>query len=125
MATGKAIRILKKYILPSIPYLLIFWFCLKLGTAHRWAGGATFGIKLIGMTQTLGPALKIISPGFILSDWLVGAAGAGIIRLIVYFKTKKAQKFRKDKEYGTARWGAYYQLYQIYMDDRRLPHEPV
>jgi type IV secretion system protein VirD4 len=36
----------------------------------------------------------------------IGIAFAGIIKTIIYFKGKNAKKFRKDIEYGSARWGA-------------------
>jgi len=96
---------IRKYVLPNIPYLFILWCCLKLGTAYRLAPGADFGNKLIGTIQTIGPAFQKIAPGLVLSDWLIGIAGAVIIRLIVYYKVKNAKKFRKDVEYGSARWG--------------------
>ena len=38
-------------------------------------------------------------------DWLVGLIGAALVRLVVYVKGKKCQKYRKDVEYGSARWG--------------------
>lgn len=38
-------------------------------------------------------------------DWLVGICGAALIRLIVYLKGKDAKKYRKNVEYGSARWG--------------------
>ena len=96
---------IRKYLIPNIPYLFVLWFFLKLGTAYRMAPGADFGNKLIGMVKTIGPAFDSIAPGLILSDWFVGLAGAVIIRLIVWNKVKKAKKFRKDVEYGSARWG--------------------
>ncbi|PWJ50850.1 VirD4-like conjugal transfer protein, CD1115 family [Faecalicatena contorta] len=96
---------IRKYLIPNFPYLFVLWFFLKLGTAYRMAPGADFGNKLIGMVKTIGPAFESIAPGPILSDWLVGLAGAVIIRLIVWNKVKKAKKFRKDVEYGSARWG--------------------
>ena len=37
---------------------------------------------------------------------VVGLIGAVIIRLVVYVKSKNAKKFRKDVEYGSARWSA-------------------
>ncbi len=116
---------LRKYVLPNLPYLFVLWVCLKLGTAYRMAAGVEFGVKLIGMVLTIGPAFADIAPGLVGFDWLVGIIGTVVIRLIVLYKVRNAKKFRKDVEYGSARWGAYYQLYQIYMDDRRLPHEPV
>ena len=47
---------IKKYVLPNIPYLFILWTCLKLGTAYRLAAGASLPDKLLGITQTIGPA---------------------------------------------------------------------
>ncbi len=38
-------------------------------------------------------------------DWLVGLIGAALVRLVVYVKGKKCQKYRKNVEYGSARWG--------------------
>ena len=96
---------IRRFILPNIPYLFIFWCCLKLGTAYRLAAGAGFGEKLIGMVKTVGPAFQTIAPGLIASDWLIGLAGAVILRLVVFYKIKNAKKFRKDVEYGSARWG--------------------
>ncbi|MEN6314050.1 MAG: type IV secretory system conjugative DNA transfer family protein [Clostridiaceae bacterium] len=96
---------IRQYVLPNIPYLFILWCCLKLGTAYRLAAGTGFGEKLLGMIKTIGPTFETITPGFILSDWLIGLAGAVIIRLVVYYKIKNAKKFRKDVEYGSARWG--------------------
>ena len=96
---------IRRFVLPNIPYLFIFWCCLKLGTAYRLAAGAGFGEKLIGMVKTVGPAFQTIAPGLIASDWLIGLAGAVILRLVVFYKIKNAKKFRKDVEYGSARWG--------------------
>ena len=96
---------IRKYLIPNIPYLFVLWFFLKLGTAYRMAPGADFGNKLIGMVKTIGPVFETIAPGLVLSDWLVGLTGAVIIRLIVWNMVKKSKKFRKDVEYGSARWG--------------------
>jgi len=97
---------IRRYVLPNIPYLFILWVFLKLGTAYRVAAGADFGTKLIGMIETTGPAFGTIAPGLVLSDWLIGIAGAVIIRLVIYYKAKNAKKFRRDVEYGSARWGS-------------------
>ena len=96
---------IRRYVLPNIPYLFILWCCLKLGTAYRLAAGAGFGEKLLGMIKTIGLAFETIAPGFVMSDWLIGLAGAVIIRLVVYYKVKNAKKFKRDVEYGSARWG--------------------
>ena len=101
MATDK----IRKYVLPNIPYLFIGWFCLKIGTAYRLAAGTGFGEKLLGLGQTIGAAFASFAPGLAPLDWFVGIVGAAGFRLLIYYKAKKAKKFRRDAEYGTARWG--------------------
>ena len=96
---------IRKYVLPNIPYLFIGWFCLKIGTAYRLAVGAGFGVKLLGLGQTIGTAFASFAPGLAPLDWFVGIVGAVGFRLLIYCKAKKAKKFRRDAEYGTARWG--------------------
>ena len=101
MATDK----IRKYLLPNLPYVFIGWACLKMGTAYRLAAGADFAHKLMGLGQTIGPAFADVAPGLAPFDWLVGIAGAVGFRLLIYYKAKKAKKFRHDAEYGTARFG--------------------
>lgn len=101
MATDK----IKKYIIPNIPYMFLFWVCLKLGTAYRLSVGNNFAFKLVGMMKEIAPAFANILPGLNGFDWIIGIVGAALIRLIVYYKGKNAKKFRKDIEYGSARWG--------------------
>ena len=96
---------IKKYVLPNIPYLFVLWACLKLGTAYRLAAGVDFAHKLMGLGQTIGPAFADFAPGFAPFDWLIGIVGAAGFRLLIYFKSKNAKKFRRDEEYGSARWG--------------------
>ena len=96
---------IRKYILPNIPYLFIGWACLKLGTAYRLAAGAGFGDKLLGLGRSIGPAFADFTPGLDPFDWLVGLVGAVAFRLLIYFKSKNAKKYRRDEEYGSARWG--------------------
>ncbi len=96
---------LKKYLLPNMPYLFMAWACLKLGTAYRLAAGANFAQKLVGTMTTINIAFASPAPGLDPADWLVGIAGAAAIRLFVYVKAKNAKKYRRDEEYGSARWG--------------------
>ena len=95
----------KKYVIPNIPYLFIGWACLKLGTAYRLAPGVDLPHKLMGLGQTVGPAFADFAPGFDPLDWLIGIVGAVGFRLLIYAKSKKAKKYRRDEEYGSARWG--------------------
>ena len=95
----------KKYVIPNIPYLFILWACLKLGTAYRLSPGADFAHKLMGLGQSIGPAFADFAPGLHPLDWLIGIVGAVGFRLLIYMKSKNAKKFRRDEEYGSARWG--------------------
>ena len=96
---------IKKHLIPNIPYLFVLWAFLKLGTAYRLAAGADFAHKLMGLGQTIGPAFADFAPGLAPFDWLVGIVGAVAFRVMVYVKSKNAKKFRRDEEYGSARWG--------------------
>ena len=59
----------------------------------------------MGLGQTVGPAFADLAPGLDPFDWLVGIVGAVGFRLLIYFKSKNAKKFRRDEEFGSARWG--------------------
>ena len=96
---------IRNYVLPNLPYLFVLWFFSKIGTAYRIAPGAEFGIKLMGMLDTFPKAFESYWPGLGGIDLLVGLAGAAGVYLLIQSKIKKAKKFRRDAEYGTARWG--------------------
>ena len=96
---------LRKYVLPNLPYLFVLWACLKCGTAYRLAAGVSFAQKLTGMMAAIGPAFADPAPGLNGFDWLVGIAGAAAFRLLICFKSRNARKYRRDVEYGSARWG--------------------
>jgi type IV secretion system protein VirD4 len=82
---------IRKHIISNIPYLFIMWAFLKLGTAFRLAAGATPMLKIVGMMETIGPGFADFAPGLYASDWLIGLAGAVLIRLMIYSKSKKAR----------------------------------
>ena len=96
---------LKKLIIPNIPYVFIALLATKLGQAARLAPGFDFSSKVLHFMEGLTMAFESIAPSFYPTDLLVGIAGAGILRLAVYVKGKNAKKFRKNLEYGSARWG--------------------
>ena len=96
----------KKLILPNIPYLFIGLFATKFGQAARLSPGFDFSSKTLNMMDGISMAFENILPSFHPVDLLVGTAAAVIIRLVVYFKGKNAKKFRKNLEYGSARWGS-------------------
>ena len=96
---------IRKYVLPNLPYLFVFWFFSKIGTAYRIAPGTAFGTKLMGMLDTFPKAFETYWPGLGGIDLLVGLAGAAGVYLLIQSKIRKAKKFRRDAEYGTARFG--------------------
>ena len=95
----------KKYVVPNIPYVIIALFATKLGQAARLAPGFGFSEKTLHILEGLSLAFRNAAPSFHPVDLLVGIAFALILRLAVYIKGKNAKKFRKNEEYGSARWG--------------------
>ena len=96
---------IKKFLLPNIPYVFIALFATKLGQAWRLAPGMDFSGKALHLMEGFAAAFQSALPSFHPIDLCVGVAAALLIRLIVYVKGKNAKKFRKNLEYGSARWG--------------------
>ena len=96
---------IKKFLLPNIPYVFIALYATKLGQAARLAPGTDFSGKALHLMEGFAAAFQSALPSFHPIDLCVGAAAALLIRLIVYVKGKNAKKFRKNLEYGSARWG--------------------
>ena len=96
---------IKKFLLPNIPYVFIALFATKLGQAWRLAPGTDFSGKALHLMDGFAAAFQSALPSFHPIDLCVGVAAALLIRLIVYVKGKNAKKFRKNLEYGSARWG--------------------
>ena len=95
----------KKIIVPNIPYVAIGIFATKIGQAIRLAPGTGFEGKALHIMEGLTYAFENLLPSFHFFDIIVGAAIAAAIRLAVYVKSKNAKKYRKNEEYGSARWG--------------------
>ena len=102
----------KKLILPNIPYVFIALLATKLGQAARFAPGTDFSSKALHFMEGLNLAFENILPSFHPVDLMVGIAAGVILKLVVYFKGKNAKKFRKNLEYGSARWGTREPMYQ-------------
>ena len=96
---------IKKLVLPNIPYVFIALYATKLGQAARLAPGTDFSQKALHLMEGFAAAFRSALPSFHPIDLCVGVAAALLIRLIVYVKGKNAKKFRKNLEYGSARWG--------------------
>ena len=96
---------IKKLLILNLPYLLIGLFATKLGQAYRLAAGSGFSDKLLNIMGGFTEAFQSPLPSFHPSDLLIGLCCGAALRLAVYIKSKNAKKFRKNTEYGSARWG--------------------
>ena len=98
---------IKKIILPNLPYLLFALLGTKCGQAARLAPGLDFSQKALHILDGFRLAFESLLPSFHPADLLVGLLIAAALRLAVYVKGKTAKKFRKNMEYGSARWGTH------------------
>ena len=78
----------------------------KVREAVRLVPGADASAKPLHIMDGLHTAFQSAVPSFHPIDLCVGIAAAIAIRLAVYIKGKNAKKFRKNLEYGSARWSA-------------------
>ena len=98
---------IKKIVLPNLPYLLFALLGTKCGQAARLAPGLDFSQKALHILDGFQLAFESLLPSFHPADLLVGLMIAAALRLAVYVKGKNAKKFRKNTEYGSARWGTH------------------
>ena len=96
---------IKKLLILNAPYLLFVWLFMKIGEAFRLSPGADLSGKLLHIMEGVTAAFEKPFPSLNGQDFLIGVAGAVILRLAVYMKGKNAKKYRKGVEYGSARWG--------------------
>jgi len=96
---------MKKLFLMNLPYLFVALFATKLGLAWRLAAGADASKKLLHLMDGLTAAFASPLPSFHPADLCIGVLLAAALRLLVYIKGWNAKKFRKNVEYGSARWG--------------------
>ncbi len=95
----------KKLLLMNLPYLFVALFATKFGQAWRLDAGADASQKLLHLMDGLTAAFVSPLPSFHPADLGVGVLLAAALRLTVYVKGRNAKKFRKNAEYGSARWG--------------------
>ena len=95
----------KKKLVLNLPYCMIGLYATKLGQAWRMAEGTNLSEKLLHLGDGFASAFASSLPSFHPADLLVGLFAGLLLRLAVYLKGKDAKKFRKGREYGSARWG--------------------
>ncbi len=95
----------KKLLLLNLPYLFVALFATKLGQTWRLAAGTDASRKLLHLMDGFAAAFASLLPSFHPADLAVGVLLAVALRLAVYIRGRNAKKFRKNVEYGSARWG--------------------
>ena len=95
----------KKLILTNLPYLLFVYPFDKAAQAFRLAPGADLSAKILAIGDGFAAAFSGMGLSFHSTDLLIGIAGAVLLRLAVYMRSKNAKKYRHGVEYGSARWG--------------------
>lgn len=108
-------RKLKKLIIKAIPYVAFSYVGNLIGFAYRTAEGDGFQEKLLPFMCNLGVAFARIIPSLHPFDILFGLVLAGVMRLVLYVKSKNRKKFRQGEEYGSAVWGGEKDI-EPYMD---------
>jgi len=108
-------RKLKKLIIKAVPYVAFSYVGNLIGFAYRTAEGDGFQEKILPFMSNLGVAFARIFPSLHPFDLLFGLSLAGVMRLVLYVKSKNKKKFRQGEEYGSAVWGGEKDI-EPYMD---------
>ena len=96
---------MKRKWLHELPYLLVALYATKIGQAWRLAEGTDAAHKLLSLMDSLSASFASPLPSFELYDLCIGLLlGAGF-RLFIFIKESEKKKYRKGREYGSARWG--------------------
>ena len=98
-------RKIKQLILPNLPYVFMFWLFGKIGEAYRIAPGKDILHKAMATVNQLNLTMSHPMPSFNPFDLLVGLVGAASVYGFVLYKKHHRKKWRKDIEYGSARFG--------------------
>lgn len=96
---------LRKRLILNIPYIVFGLICTNLGEAWRMAEGADASEKLLSLFSTLGIAFASPLPSFHTPDLMIGLICGVCFKLAVHLKGKSTKKYRRNAEYGSARWG--------------------
>ena len=91
--------------LHELPYLLIALYATKIGQAWRLTEGTDAAHKLLSLMDSLSAAFASPLPSFELHDLCIGLLLGACFRLFIFIKESEKKKYRKGREYGSARWG--------------------
>lgn len=97
---------IKRMLILNLPYVLIALLATKLGEAWRSSPGLNISQKILHLPGGFAFAFQSPWPSLLLQDLILGIGIAACIKLAVYVKGRNAKKYRKNIEYGSARWVA-------------------
>ena len=95
----------KRLVVLNLPYFFIFYVADKGSWLYRHCLGESMVQRLGVMLVNFRLAFLSWLPSIALQDLTVGVLVAGALKLVVYYRSKNAKKFRQGVEYGSARWG--------------------
>ena len=98
---------LKKQLILNLPFFLIGLYATKLSEAWRLTEGADASQKIIHLSKGFSAAFQSLLPSFQPADLVFGIVVGCLLRLLIYEKSKNKKKYRRNEEYGSARWGTH------------------
>ena len=94
-----------KPILLKLPYLAFVYLFDKLCQALRLSIRDNVLDTFLSLGEGFAKAFETLAPSFHPVDLTVSVFGTGLIVIVMYVRGLEARKYRKGKEYGSARWG--------------------
>jgi len=94
-----------KPILLKLPYPAFVYLFDKLCQAFRLSIRDNVLDTFLSLGEGFTKAFETLAPSFHPIDLTVSVFGTGLIILVMYVRGLEARKYRKGKEYGSARWG--------------------
>ena len=94
-----------KPILLNLPYPAFVYLFDKLCQAFRLSIRDNVLDTFLSLGEGFTKAFETLAPSFHPIDLTVSVFGTGLIILVMYVRGLEARKYRKGKEYGSARWG--------------------
>lgn len=98
-------REIKRILILSIPYVVLGLIATNIGEAWRIAKTNVPSSPVLGLMGAFPMAFANFAPSFHPFDLFVGMLSGCGLRLAVYLRGKNAKKYRRNEEYGSARWG--------------------
>ena len=83
---------IKKLLILNIPYLVLGLLFTKLPEAWRYTNGADLGEKILHFGKGLSKAFIVPLPSYYPADLLIGLVIGGLLRLVIYVRSKNAKK---------------------------------